>query len=264
LVLDLHKTPVYGAETNHTKFNTHLPQPHSVVQTKQADRRKASALCFPRRATHVVWCRRSWREEEGDRRTAPSFSADLDSTLVWTNSVLGPGLGVGATARVYWILEDWWREWAWVFRRSRVLSFSPRNQRRCIHILSCFLSCVFSLDRDIPHRIYKDVHPLESTLFPNIPSTTNIHQFNHDADPPQPHHPAQNRHITLLIANYITYLGHLVAHLWLRSPQRPPRRRQLHGETPRNKCARGFLHDRRDVSSQAKARQSVQRRTGCV
>jgi hypothetical protein len=90
-------------------------------------------------------------------------------------------------------------------------------------------------------------------------STLRLHY--HDAYSTQSHHPNQNCHITLFFALDITYLLTL---LRLRSPQRPPRRQWLHCETPGNNCACGFLqHDRRDVSSQAKARESLQRRVGC-
>jgi hypothetical protein len=144
----------------------------------------------------------------------------------------------------------------WVFRMGRVLRQCWTDWYTYIHthtllflLFPLFFPSSIYIYTSIPTLTYINVSAIFKRNYSRLHDIRNIHS-NHAYLPPQHHNQNQDGHVALLVPIHIT---HVVPLLGLRSPQRPPRSRQLRGETPRNKCARGFLHDGRDVAGQAKA-----------
>jgi hypothetical protein len=113
-----HKTTT-SPKRNITKFTTHY---NSVRRpTKQSNQPGAGRFpLFPhemhQRGLRSCWCGRSWREKGigNPLLAARDQSRDRLHTTGLDKLRFGPGLGVGATARVYWIsqrMAEWWRDW---------------------------------------------------------------------------------------------------------------------------------------------------------
>jgi hypothetical protein len=167
-------------------------------------------------------------------------------TLVWTTCVLGSG-AFGATAGSIGFRTmhnvEFGGNVVWVFRMVV-----------CAHTALLHLSVLLPL----PYHTFT-ITPVAfaqhiyATYYHRIQLGLAYHidyvQLSKHAYPPQSHDKDQNCHLALQLSSHVAYLLPIIV-LWIRSPQRPPRKRRLHGETARNHCARRLFHDGGDVAGE--------------